>query len=225
MDNNYMGTNKKEKKESSLLAFILGMIMLAIIGIFLIILGGMDTFSAEYNDIEEMYDSHIESGDFFEGNVEYASKNIYSIEHSYYNIPTGTEYYYYIFSDDYTKGIVVKADKDFADLFDRKTFEAKGTVTVKGKICESPSEISKLCREDNSDLRESGIDLSIIESYYLDLTNGKNAMQKIIAGVIVFLSIIMFIILRVKKDNEVIQKVCNVIAYLALLVAVFLVVF
>ena len=82
-----------------------------------------------------------------------------------------------------------------------------------------------MCREDNSDLRESGVDLSIIESYYLDLTNGKNAMQKIIAGVIVFLSIIMFIILRVKKDNEVIQKVCNVIAYLALLVAVFLVVF
>lgn len=223
MDNNFSGIAKKEKKETSKTAFILGMCVLAIVGIIILILGAKDLFGADYRDIEEMFEKRIESGYFYEGNVEYGSQKAYSVEHTYNGIPTGKDYYFYIFSEDATKGIIVKADEDFETLFDRKTFEAKEVVTVKGKIRTSDSDLKTNVRQDSSSFKLNGI--SIETDYYLDLTNGKVSVKRIIAAFIVFASMALFIVARVKKENEVVEKVCHIIAYIGLVVVVFFMIF
>lgn len=117
-----------------------------------------------------------EKGTYIEGEVYYSTDEYYEITHLIGGIiPMGYEHYYIIFNEDFTEGVLLRAESDWADNFDEDNYNEDG-VKVGGVLKEMDHEMKN---EVYNDFVASGTDIEI-SAYYLDGLSDKYGICTII---------------------------------------------
>ena len=192
-----------EKK--SKIGTILGFLILAIfifIYLFtairdLVSLGNARTIDPAVMDIRE--DGISVEGDFY-----YLSEGpVFSMKHTINGlIPTGTEYYFMLFSNDLSKCIFVRADEGYAEDFYKEvdTPNAEGRyygAHLKGRIRELDSQIKREASGYINDLQSEGITVlsNGTEFLYLDITTKFQCILRLITAFGLLVATVLIIIL------------------------------
>ncbi len=134
-------------------------------------------------DVGELFKGDWEKGAVYEGKTHVAAPEIYYIKHSVnYIIPLGTEHYFFIYNDDASSAVAVRADKSFIDKFDANGGSAEG-VEIKGKLRWADSGLRGRIREFTDLYSEvTGETPYKLTDYYLDLLAPRNFILRLIVG-------------------------------------------
>ncbi len=182
-----------------LLAFIVYYCVTAIVD--LVSLGNSKAIDSQTMEIND--DGISVCGDFH-----YISDGpIFKMKHSInYLIPTGNEYYFMLFSDDFSKAIFVRADEDFADTF----YNGKTTVemskgkgyTITGKVRELDYKIKHEMSDYIEDLWDNNVEVLSNGSEYLfiDLTVSFQCTLRLITAFVFMLCTVFIIVLAHCKN-------------------------
>lgn len=147
---------------------------------------------------------HSEKGTYIEGVTHYSSDECYTITHLMGGlIPTGYEHFFLIYNEDFTEGVIFRADSDWADNFDCNGFNADG-IKISGVLKRMDFEMEN---EIYSDLISSEADIAI-SAYYIDGLSDRYAVLTIICTVI-FAILIPLLCFSTKKffQNGVFRKI------------------
>lgn len=170
--------------------FIFVMIVIGV-GIYCIASGVWGVTENRKQSLNQVFTQSFDKGDLFEGSVEAASPTIMEIDHSInYLIPVGKEYYYLILSDDYSTAITIRADKNFGKSFD-SNLKSTENVIIKGRIKKLPYQVRSRLNEVKDTFAESGLELHIIEKYYIDTIGGNLYKIRITVGICILLVVIL----------------------------------
>ncbi len=146
-----------------------------------IIISGFVKTSSDALDLNEAFNYGIGKDNSYEGDIKYCSQCVFEYSYRlYYIIPMGTEYYYIAVSDDESSAVVLRADKDFGDSFDKDTSTAFSTVHIKGKVSSMPSEVRSRFTEIKNEMH---LDQPNFERYCIDLLSDRNSRLRIISGI------------------------------------------
>ncbi|WP_455716145.1 hypothetical protein [Anaerosporobacter sp.] len=177
---------------------ILGVVLLVIGIVFYVYNGILPLFAKSHSaPIELLFESNIDAGRYVKGEVHFAYK-ILEVKNRINFIPIGKEYYYLVFDEDITECVVVRADKDWLENFDKDGFSIDG-VEVKGVLKKLNTDTSHIglkltstaenIEEDSQKLSESGIDVKA-SGYYVDCLSDKYAVYTIVS---LFIILVLFI--------------------------------
>lgn len=168
--------------------------------------------------IELLFDSDVDAGWYVKGEVHFAYK-ILEVKNSLNFIPTGKEHYYCVFNEDTSECVVVRADKDWKEKFDKDGCNADG-VEVKGILRKldtdtsdiglSRTSISENIEEKSQKLSESGI-VTKNPGYYVDCLSDKYAVYTIVSLLIILVLIIGFMLFMKKKNNSIIAIILTLL--------------
>lgn len=188
--------NRKSPK-NPLIVFI----SFILIGIVCIILGFIG-LSSNAESIKNAFSIGLEKDKYYKGDIKYCSSCVCEYSHRLnFIIPLGTEYYYIAFSDDQSKAIVVRADKNFYDNFDKDTGMALSTVNSKGKVKKIPNKIKYHFSELKSKINsiETHKSFNIL---YLDLLCNRIYTMRLISGIGFLVSGFILTLLYIKKKAK-----------------------
>ncbi|MBR6474313.1 MAG: hypothetical protein IKS98_02535 [Lachnospiraceae bacterium] len=192
---------------------ILGFIILIAIFVFYLFTAVRDLVSlGNAKKIESSLTEIHEDGISVEGDFYYLDKRFEcSMEHSVNFIPTGTEYYYLLYSNDLASCIFVRASEDYADEFFEEVNlpNADGLyygTHLKGRVRELDSQIARDLSNTINQLNAEGITVitSGSEVLYIDLTTKFQGILRLITSFALLVSLILIIILaKFKGDVEI----------------------
>ena len=140
----------------------------------------------------------LEKGKWVTFRAYYALESAHTIKHTINGvIPTGTEYYYMIFTEDFGRIMIIRADEKWYD----RNFDSEGVAKdengclVTGYVRGTPGEIDRSIALYRSKLQESyKITIALQSSLYVDTIAVKVSILQILVGVIPFLLGIIFIV-------------------------------
>ena len=218
---------KPEKKKSEKVAAVLGIILLVAMFVGAVAYGSMLLIkkqSAKKIDASMGFDVNKDT-DWVEFTAYYATPMSLTVSHNINGIiPTGKEYYYFLFSTDLTECISVRADKKwFEENFDEDSWMAKSEDGI--KICgyvrsfesKSKSEQDKMI----SDLRKNSWASTIkyTGDIYIDLISTRLAVYLLILGFApVIIGVVYFLLKRLATNGVVSEKLVAVIPLILFLV-------
>lgn len=148
---------------------------------------------------------HSEKGTYIEGVTHYSSEEYYTITHLIGGaIPTGYEHFFLICNEDFTEGVIFRADSNWVDNFDCNGFNADG-IKISGVLKRMDFEMEN---EIYNDLISNEYDIAI-SAYYIDGLSDRYAVLTIICTVI-FAILIPLLCFSTKKifQNGVFRKIC-----------------
>jgi len=185
-----------------ILAFIIYYSVTAIID--LVSIGNAKTIDSQTMEINN--DGISVSGDFH-----YLSDGpIFKMKHSInYLIPTGNEYYFMLFNDDFSRAVFIRADEDFADEFYKGKSPSEMSLgkgqNIKGKVRELDNDIRREMSDYIEGLKNDNIQvLSNGSDYlYIDLTVSFQCTLRLITAFVFLICAVLIIILaRCKSFSE-----------------------
>lgn len=194
----------------------------------LVSLSNAQTVDPEVMDISE--DGISVEGDFY-----YLSNGpIFSMKHTINGlIPTGTEYYFMLFSNDLNKCIFVRADEDYAEDFYKEVDipNAEGRyygAHLKGRIRELDYKIKHEAADYINELQSEGITVlsNGTEYLYLDITTKFQCILRLItAAGLLIATILIVILVKYKGTTELSEglgslKPVGIIAVVLILVCI-----
>lgn len=170
--------------------------IVAVVIIILVALGFMgfgaySLYQSKFNtvDFEEWIDEGAEKGVYVEGEISFSTPAYLEVSHTTNLIPSGKEYYYLVYNEDYSKCVSVRADKDFADNFDTFGYSEEGVV-IKGKAKEITSENRQRLSELKSEMLSEGVVINTVQ-YYIDCKADTLSMIQIIIGALILVIAIL----------------------------------
>lgn len=143
--------------------------------------------------------SSHKSGQAVSGMVHYV-KPYMTVDHSINFISAGSEYYYIIYNDDYTKCICVRAKKNWDEQFNNSGYSEEG-VQIKGRLVHMAYDNAEQVGVVAARLDKQGIDMET--AYYIDDTQEFMAYISIIWGIFVIVDCIIFMRKKMKRHDAV----------------------
>ena len=130
----------------------------------------------------------LEKGKWVTFRAYYAFESAHTIKHTINGvIPTGTEYYYMIFTEDFGRIMIIRADKNWYD----RNFDSEGVAKdedgclVTGYVRATPGEVDRSITLYRNKLQESyKITIALQSSLYTDTIAVKVSILQILVGVI-----------------------------------------
>lgn len=201
--------------------FIIVLVLIGI-GIYCITSGVWGVTESGKQSLNQVFTQSFEKGNLFEGSIEAASPVFLKINHNInYLIPTGKEYYYLIFSDDYSTAISIRADKNFGESFD-STWKSTEKVIIQGRIKELPDMAKTRLTELKDTLLKNGMEVRIIDQYYIDTIGSNLYKMRIIVGICILLEVLLFYMIG-KKNKFAYHTSSGKIAQIAGIVGAFVI--
>ncbi|MCR5738160.1 MAG: hypothetical protein K6G64_11005 [Eubacterium sp.] len=155
------------------------------------------------------------SGEYVKGPIAYSSSEFYEVDHKIMHlITTDKDCYYVVYEKEGKKGIVVKADEDWAKNFDSTTHEALNEVIVRGKVKSTDWDIKHYIEQEG--IAEAGGD-NFIYAYYIDTEAESGARRCMIGGGSVLLVMLSIAILSF-ATNKILGKTMAGVAMVGLVV-------
>ena len=151
-------------------------------------------------DFEEWLKNGAEKDVYVEGEVSFSTPAYLEVSHTTNLIPSGKEYYYLVFSEDYSKCVSVRADKDFADQFDTFGYSADGVV-IKGKAKRLTSENSSELNSLKTKMAGEGLAINAV-SYYIDCkTDMLSWIQVLVGALILVIAILVAVTNKINNTS------------------------
>jgi hypothetical protein len=149
-------------------------------------------------DLQEFWsEGRHDSGESVSGTAHYGSEVCFSIQHTINLIPTGTEYYYLVFNDDFTECIMVRAGKNWSKPFDHYGYSEDG-VALRGCLAELNHDAKKQLTQMQSSLSKQGV--TVVGEYYIDNMQPLVSVLSIVMGLLTFFLIWFFA--RIIKPDQ-----------------------
>jgi hypothetical protein len=215
---------KNKKELTPLKKFIFVLIMISV-GIYCIATGVWGISESGKKSLNHVFTQSFKKGNLFEGCVAAASPAILEIDHKInYLIPSGKEYYYLILSEDYSKAITVRADKNFGKSFD-SNWMSKDKVVIKGRIKVLPYQVRDRLNEIKNNFAESDQGFNIIGDYYIDTIGSNLYKLRILLGICILLMLFLaYLIIRKTAflSQTVFRKIVPIIVIIDMLVVLIL---
>lgn len=170
---------------------IIGIIILVLIPVYLIVNGTLSLVHGESETLDELLSGGDMKGTYVEDEVWFATQEYVGLKHSVNLIPTGTEHYYLVFNDDFTKCISVRADGKWGEQFNSRTwFPYDGSpVEINGKVKYMDYKVRQYVDDMKREMSDAGESFQI-SYYYIDLLSVRYGILSIIAGIGIFLAIL-----------------------------------
>lgn len=185
---NLNGNGGKAKKENifSRHPFLSSGILFGLFALYFIISGAYNLIKMQDTvTLDEFWKetSHT-NGEAVTGTVHFGTSSYLSIDHSINFIPTGTEYYYLIFNDDYTKCITIRAKNKWDAVLDHNGYSEEG-IQIKGRLVELDHDVKQQLGSLYSFFQELGVTAN--SAYYIDDMLPLISWLSIAAGVLLLL--------------------------------------
>lgn len=143
--------------------------------------------------------TELEQGEWVTFRAKYALESAsYTVKHSINGvIPTGTEYYYAVFTDDASGMMIIRADKNWysRNFDDEGVAKDEDGCLVTGFVRSTPDGTDRTFRLYRDKLQQSyKITISLQADHFVDTIAVKISILQIIIGVIPFLAGIIFLV-------------------------------
>lgn len=211
---------EKPKKKSEKVAAVLGIILLVAMFVGAVAYGAtllIKKNSAKQIDASMGFDVNKDT-DWVEFTAYYATPMSLTVTHNINGIiPTGKEYYYFLFSADLTECISVRADKDwFEENFDEETWATKSEDGIKISGYIRTFEIKAKAEQDKmiKELRQNNWATTIKYNgeIYIDLLATRLAVYLLIVGFSpVVIGLVYFVLKRMAANGVVSEKLVAVV--------------
>lgn len=188
---------QEEKKKSSIVGTILGILLLGgaliavgVIGIHTLMLRkDMKTQDAEREIV-------LEKGTWTKFQAYYATEEVMTYEHSVNFIPTGKEHYFAVWSMDGAQLALLRADKSwYADNFEDGVAKNDDGVTVEGFVRKADYKVSDTLRKDVAELQMSvGRSYRVNYDLYIDAIAVRLSIYEIILMAVPLLVTILVLV-------------------------------
>lgn len=132
-------TKKKFTLKQSLIVTSLVLITLIVWSLF----RGISDLTGSRTTLDKVFDGDYTIKEYVVDEVPHASQNFLTIQHSLNFIPAGNEHFYLVLSENYSKAVIVRANRSWGDQFDDDGDSDK-SVIIRGKL----KKISKEVREE-----------------------------------------------------------------------------
>lgn len=187
---NLNGNDGKAKKDNiiSRHPLLVSGALFGLFALYFIISGAYDLIKMQdAMTLDEFWEetSHT-GGEAVTGTVHFGTSSYLSIDHSVNLIPTGTEYYYLIFNDDYTKCVTIRAKKNWDAELDHNGYSEEG-IQIKGRLVKLDYDARKQLGMMSSYLQE--LEVTVDGQYYID------DMMPLISWLSIATGILLFILL------------------------------
>lgn len=172
------------------LAGLLFLIFITVFSLFM----GISGLKAEPQTLDDAFSNGLKSGTCVSGVPYMGSSNCnFEYTHKLKFIPFMHEYYFLILSEDMDTALLVRADKDFGENFDKTTKRNISSMTIKGNVRTPTAKVRRYFTA----MKEPMIN----SAYCIDtLSSGMNARWFIIAVFNLFM-MVYYIIFNKKKQN------------------------
>ena len=183
-----MAIFSKKSSEKSVIWGALFFIVITIAGIVM----GIKGLTGDKVSLSEAFANGLDGGEIVSGVPEYGADHYaLKVKHTVRGIPVGNDYYFYIANENEDSVLVVRAPKDFGKNFDGE-FKNTKNVRIKGKVKRMDYKVRSSL---SSDSVYGG-------DHYIDLLSNRMALLFLIGGVVGVLTIILFILVNMKKKND-----------------------
>lgn len=181
---------------------IVAVIFFILVGLGFVAFGVVSMTNSKSDTVgwDELSLQEMEDGVWVDGEVYLTTPTYLEVTHYTNLIPTGKEYYYLVFNEDFSECISIRAGKDFYDEFDEDGFSEDG-IKITGKVKDNTSENRSQLMEVKSELAGEGIAVDI-PSYYIDTTAGTLNIIAIIIGLLILLACILSLVAARIENNS-----------------------
>lgn len=172
---------------------IIGIIIIVLIPIYLIVNGILSLVHGESETIDELLSGGDMKGKYVEDEVWVSTQEFAGLKHTVNFIPTGTEHFYLVFNNDFTKCITVRADADWGEKFNSRTWlpYSDSPIEIRGKVKYLDYKVREYVDDIMGEM--SGADGAFqISYYYIDLLSVRYGIFSIESGIGIFLTILLY---------------------------------
>lgn len=183
------GETPAEGKKGSKLATIFIILLFGSVCVVWIVSGLRGLFFAPKHAMEDVFGGAVLK-DRYEGEITMASARICSLEHKINGlIPTGTEHFFLIYTEDMSSAVFVRADKSWDDAFTNDLYN-EVSIDGKGIVRKMDYKVENEMREFVAAAAEQG--MQIQQGVYVDLISDRMCWLQLIDGVVLLVCIIYF---------------------------------
>ena len=184
---------EKHMNSKSRRSIILAGIIFSILATVFIVFGVTGLLS-QGKDMGKVFEDSLEKGNCYEGEIKYASQNVYIMKHTINFIPVAYEYYYVITNYDASSMVVVRAPKKWGDNFNEDTGESLKKIVAKGNVKKCSYKVKSGMEEIRSRWMLDSYGTKFDSGYYVDLLQTRNSILQLVLGIgiLLFMALCVF---------------------------------